>query len=88
MPTRRPSARASAWVATAAIAPVRNAVTERASSTISGWPVRASDKQTNPVTVGTPVPRFPGNEVTHLSSAKPSPSAGMARKSPYGALGR
>ena len=79
---------ASAGVATAATAPVRSAVTERASSSISGSPVFASDRQITPVTVGSPCAGLPGNEVIHLSSAKPSPRAGIARKSPNGGLSR
>ena len=43
--------------ATAATAPVRSAVTERASSSISGVPVSASDRQINPCTVGSPLAR-------------------------------
>ena len=82
---RRAERRASA---TAATAPVRSAVTERASSSISGSPVSASDRQITPVTVGSPRAGLPGNEVTHFSSASPSPRAGIARKSPYGGLSR
>ncbi len=88
IPTVRASAAASARVATAATAPVRRAVTERASSSISGWPVSASDRQITPVTVGRPRAGLAGNEVIHFSSARPSPRAGMARKSPNGGLGR
>ena len=37
-----------------------------------------------PLTVGSPRAGLPGNDVTHLSSAWPPPSAGIARKSPAG----
>ena len=37
-----------------------------------------------PVTTGRPRSGFRGKEVTHLRVAKPSPRAGMARKSPPG----
>jgi len=79
---------ASARAATAATAPVRSAVTERASSRANGSPVRASERQTIPVTVGSPRAGLPGKEVIHLSSASSPPRAGMARKSPHGGLGR
>ena len=82
----RAPGRASASVATAATAPVRSAVTAGASSSASGRPVVASDRQTTPLTVGRPRSGLPGNEVIHFSSAKPPPSAGIARKSPYGGL--
>ena len=75
-------------MATAATAPVRSAVTERASSTISGCPVVASERQITPVTVGRPRAGLPGNEVIHFSNASPPPRAGIARKSPYGGLWR
>ena len=88
IPTERASGRASARVATAATAPVRSAVTERASSSINGAPVSASDRQITPLTAGTPRAGLPGNEQIHLSSAIPSPSAGIARKSPNGGLCR
>jgi hypothetical protein len=88
IPTVRASWRASAVVATAATAPVRSAVTERASSSITGSPFSASERQITPVTVGSPSAGLPGNEVTHLSSAKPPPRAGIARKSPNGGLSR
>ena len=88
IPTVRASGFASACAATAATAPVRSAVTERASSSISGSPVVASDTQITPVTVGSPRAGLPGNDVTHLTSARPSPRAGIARKSPYGGLSR
>ena len=39
---------------------------------------------TTPVTVGSPCAGLPGNDVIHLSSAWPPPSAGIARKSPAG----
>ena len=41
-----------------------------------------------PLTVGSPWAGLPGNEVIHLTSARPSPRAGIARKSPYGGLCR
>ncbi len=78
------SGRASASAATTAAAPVRSAVTAPASNTASGIPVSASDSTTSPVTVGRPRDGFPGNDVTHFSSAWPPPSAGIARKSPAG----
>ena len=59
-PPSRASERASAAAATAATAPVRSAVTERASSSISGSPVSASDRQITPVTVGSPRSGLPG----------------------------
>ena len=80
--------RASACVATAATAPVRSAVTERASSSISGCPVVASERQMTPVTVGSPRSGLPGNDVIHFSSASPSPRTGIARKSPNGGHSR
>ena len=88
MPTVDAPGAASACVATAATAPVRRAVTERASSSISGSPLSASDRQITPMTTGSPRPGLPGNEVTHLSSARPPPRAGMARKSPFGGASR
>ena len=89
MPTERAPARASATAATAATAPVRRAVTARASSSSRGSLVAASDRQITPITVGSPrAVGLPGNEEIHLSIAKPPPSAGMARKSPYGGEGR
>ncbi len=48
----------------------------------------ASDRQMTPLTVGRPRTGLPGNEVIHLTSASPSPRAGIARKSPYGGLWR
>ena len=82
MPTVRAPSRASASEATAATAPVRSAVTARASSSASGTPVFASDRQTTPLTVGRPCAGLPGNDVTHFSSASSPPRAGIARKSP------
>ena len=68
---------------------MRRAVTARASSSISGALVAASDRHTTPITVGSPCAAgFPGNEEIHLSIAKPPPSAGIARKSPWGGDGR
>ena len=84
----RASSRASSWAATAAAAPVRSAVTARASSIASGSPVSASETSTMPVTVGSPRRGLTGNEVTHFSIASPSPRTGIARKSPFGGLGR
>ena len=86
IPTLLDPSAARASEATAAMAPVRSAVTAGASSSASGSPVRASDRQTTPLTVGIPLARLPGNEVIHFSSAKPPPRAGIARKSPYGGL--
>ena len=88
IPTVFRSGLASALAATAATAPVRSAVTERASSSIIGSPVFASERQITPITVGSPCVGLPGNEVTHFSSARPSPRAGIARKSPNGGLSR
>ena len=88
IPTVRACSGASARVATAATAPVRSAVTERASSSISGWPVVASERQMTPVTVGSRRSGLPGNEVTHFSRASPSPRTGIARKSPNGGHSR
>ena len=79
---------ASARVASAAEAPVRSAVTARASMIASGAPLVASQSTTTPLTVGTPPTGLAGNELTHFSSATPSPRAGIARKSPCGGLGR
>jgi hypothetical protein len=84
-PTVAAPSRASALAATAATAPVRSAVTARASSSIRGALVSASERQTTPMTVGSPCPAgLPGNEEIHFSIANPPPSAGMARKSPCG----
>jgi hypothetical protein len=86
-PTVRPAASASA--ATAATAPVRSAVTAPASSSASGSLVRASDRQTTPMTAGSPCAAgFPGKLEIHLSIARSPPSAGIARKSPCGGLSR
>src|ERR671916_1435222 len=84
-PTVLAPARASARAATAATAPVRSAVTARASSSIRGALVAASERQTTPITVGSPCPAgLPGNDEIHLSIANPPPRAGIARKSPCG----
>ena len=64
--------------------PVRSEVTEAASITASSSPVAASESRIAPRTTGRPCSLLPGNEVTHLSSASPSPRAGIARKSPRG----
>ena len=88
MPTVRAPGRASATLATAAEAPVRSAVTLRASTMASGSPVVASETRITPVTVGSPRAGLPGNDVIHLTMASPSPIAGMARKSPHGGLSR
>ena len=64
---------------------MRSAVTARASSSIRGALVSASDRQTTPITVGSEwMPGLPGNDEIHLSIANPPPSAGIARKSPNG----
>ena len=88
MPTVAASSRASSWVATAATAPVRSAVTERTSARASGRPSSALEMEIVPMTTGSPEPGFPGKEVTHLRMARPEPSAGMARKSPAGGAWR
>ena len=88
MPTLVARPGASAWAATAATAPVRSAVTDRASRSASGTEVAASERTTTPWTVGRPRAGLPGKDETHLSIASPSPSAGIARKSPSGGLGR
>ena len=88
MPTALAPGRASAGAATAADAPVRSAVTLRASTMASGSPVVASDTRITPVTVGSPRAGLPGNDVIHLTIARPSPIAGIARKSPHGGLSR
>ena len=54
----------------------------------SSSPVSASERSSAPVTAGSPRSELPGNDVTHLSSAKPSPRAGIARKSPFGGASR
>ena len=55
----------------------------------SGSLVAASERQTTPITVGSPCAAgLPGNDEIHLSIAKPPPSAGIARKSPCGGDGR
>ena len=82
MPTVFAPSGASAWAETAAAAPVRSEVTDEHSITASSSPVSASESSTSPRTTGSPWALLPGNEVTHLSSARPSPSAGIARKSP------
>ena len=89
MPTLAAPGRASAAAATAATAPVRSAVTARASSSIRGSLVPASERQTTPITVGSPCSAgLPGNDEIHFSIAKPPPSAGIARKSPAGGASR
>ena len=88
IPTDSASSDARAWAETAAAAPVRNEVTDEHSITASSSPVSASEMRTSPRTTGSPLALFPGNEVTHLSRARPPPSAGIARKSPYGGLSR
>ena len=40
------------------------------------------------MTTGSPLPGLPGNDVTHLRLANPSPRAGIARKSPFGGASR
>ena len=84
MPTVAASSRASSWVATAATAPVRRAVTERTSASASGRPSVALEMEIVPMTTGSPAAGSSGNEVTHLRMASPEPSAGIARKSPAG----
>jgi hypothetical protein len=78
------SERPTVSAASTAAAPVLSAVTAPASSTANGTPFEASDRSTTPITVGSPCSGFAGKEVTHLSSACPAPSAGIARKSPAG----
>ena len=78
------SARPTVSAASTAAAPVLSAVTAPASSTARSAPFDESDSSTRPITVGSPSAGFPGNDVTHLSSAYPPPSAGIARKSPAG----
>ena len=87
-PAVRASGRASARVATAAAAPVRSAVTDPPSMIASSSPVTASLTRIVPITVGNRLAGLPGKEVTHLSSAVPSPRAGIALKSPCGGLSR
>ena len=65
-----------------AAAAVRSAVTAAASMSARSAPVSVSESSTSPLTVGRPLGGFPGNDVTHFNTAWPSPSAGMARKSP------
>ena len=88
IPTEAASSRARACAETAAAAPVRSEVTEEHSITASSSPVSASESRTSPRTTGNPFALLPGNDVTHLSSASPSPRAGIARKSPCGGLSR
>ena len=73
---------------TAATAPVRSEVMEPQSMIASSAPVPASERSSAPVTTGRPRSELCGNEVTHFSSANPSPRAGMARKSPLGGESR
>ena len=75
---------ARARAETAAAAPVRSQVTERPSITASDSPVSASETTITPTTTGRPRSGLAGNEVTHLTIARPSPRAGIARKSPGG----
>src|SRR5215208_2107064 len=72
----------------AALAPVRNEVMVAQSMTATSSPVAAADSSKAPVTTGRPRAELPGNDVTHLSDAKPSPRAGIARKSPFGGESR
>jgi hypothetical protein len=88
IPTVLASSLASAWAETAAAAPVRSEVTEEHSITASSSPVVASERITTPRTTGRPFSVLCGKEVTHLRSARPSPRAGIARKSPWGGLSR
>jgi hypothetical protein len=88
IPTVSASSLASARAETAAAAPVRSHVTARQSMIANSSPLVASDSRTAPATTGRPRFGLLGNEVTHLSSARPSPRAGMARKSPCGGLSR
>ena len=50
--------------------------------------VRASLRQTTPITVGSPARGLPGNDEIHLSIASSPPRAGIARKSPWPGLSR
>ena len=50
--------------------------------------VAASLRTTTPMTVGRPCSGLPGNDEIHLSIARPSPRAGIARKSPCPGLSR
>ena len=62
---------ASARVATAATAPVRSAVTERASSSISGSPVVASERQMTPHHGRQPARRVAGERGDPLQQRQP-----------------
>ena len=64
--------------------PVRSDVTAAQSTIATSAPLAASDTSSAPATTGSPRCGLPGNEVTHFSSASPSPRAGIARKSPCG----
>jgi hypothetical protein len=50
--------------------------------------VDASFAMRRPITVGSPRDGFCGNDEIHLRIAIPLPSAGIARKSPYGGESR
>jgi hypothetical protein len=67
---------------------VRSAVTAPASRSMSGSEVTASERQTTPMTVGSPRSGLCGNDEIHLSIASSPPRAGIARKSPWGGLSR
>ena len=56
----------------------------RTRSAASSSPVTASETRIAPRTTGSPRALLPGNDVTHLRIASPSPRAGIARKSPSG----
>ena len=83
-PAVRASARARVRAETAAAAPVRSEVIAAQSMIASSSPVSALETSSAPATTGSPRAGLAGNEVTHLSVARPSPRAGMARKSPPG----
>ena len=88
IPTERARSAARTWAESAAPAPVRSEVIEAQSTIASSSPVSALESSSAPATTGRPRSGLPGNEVTHLSTAKPSPLAGMARKSPFGGASR
>ena len=71
MPTVLAPGRASATLATAADAPVRSAVTLRASTMASGSPVVASETRITPVTVGRPARRVAGERRDPLDDREP-----------------
>ncbi len=62
-------ARQSVSAAITAAAAVRRAVTAAASISARSAPVSVSESSTSPLTVGRPFGGFPGNEVTHFSTA-------------------